>query len=46
LQTGFTALCAEANVAQKRAQAPPPEAGDHDRVVRFEHTRPGPSRDD
>jgi hypothetical protein len=29
LQTGFTALCAEANVAQQRAQAPPPEAGDH-----------------
>ncbi|MDX6687337.1 MAG: hypothetical protein QOF26_3399 [Baekduia sp.] len=46
LQTGFTALCAEANVAQRRAQAPPPEAGDHDGggVVPFtggERRRPG-----
>jgi hypothetical protein len=37
LQTGFTALCAEANVAQKNAQAPPPEAGDH--VSRFTPSR-------
>ncbi len=28
LQSGFTALCANANVAQKAASAPPPEAGD------------------
>jgi hypothetical protein len=27
LQTGFTALCAEANVAQREANAPPREAG-------------------
>jgi hypothetical protein len=36
LQTGFTRLCATANVAQQQADAPPPEAGDH-RVARFEH---------
>jgi hypothetical protein len=45
LQTGFTSLCAEADLAQRRAQAPPPEAGDHDDGPRFTHT-PGPSRDD
>jgi hypothetical protein len=48
LQTGFTTLCAGANVAQKRAQAPPPEAGDHDRSTpstRLTHPRE-PSRDD
>ncbi len=28
LQTGFTRLCAEANVAQRHADAPPAEAGD------------------
>jgi hypothetical protein len=50
LQTGFTALCAEANVAQRHADAPPPEAGDHanaaePNIARF--TRPhGASRDD
>jgi hypothetical protein len=36
LQTGFTRLCATANVAQQQAAAPPPEAGDH-RAARFEH---------
>jgi hypothetical protein len=49
LQSGFTALCAEANMAQKRAGAPAPEAGDHpgaraddaENVHRFE--RPGAS---
>jgi hypothetical protein len=39
LQSGFTALCAEANDAQQRADAPPPEAGDGTNVTRFE--RPG-----
>lgn len=28
LQTGFTRMCAQANVAQQQADAPPPEAGD------------------
>jgi hypothetical protein len=28
LQTGFTRMCAQANVAQQEAQAPPAEAGD------------------
>jgi hypothetical protein len=36
LQTAFTTLCAEANVAQRHAQAPVPEAGDH-RDARFIH---------
>jgi hypothetical protein len=48
LQSGFTRLCAQANVAQKHADAPPPEAGDHARStseVRFIHPR-DPSRDD
>src|SRR3954466_10702541 len=35
LQSGFTRLCAEANVAQERADAPPPEAGDHGSPERF-----------
>jgi hypothetical protein len=39
LQTGFTRLCAQANMAQQHAQAPPPEAGD--RVDRFVHEPPG-----
>jgi hypothetical protein len=30
LQTGFTALCAHADVAQKAAGAPPREAGEHE----------------
>jgi hypothetical protein len=34
LQTAFTRLCAEANVAQEAAQAPPAEAGD---AKRFSH---------
>jgi hypothetical protein len=29
LQTAFTRMCAEANVAQQQADAPPSEAGDH-----------------
>jgi hypothetical protein len=29
LQSGFTTLCAQANLNQQRADAPPPEAGDH-----------------
>lgn len=33
LQTGFTRLCATANVAQQAADAPPPEAGDDRRFV-------------
>jgi hypothetical protein len=38
LQTGFTTLCAEANVAQRHARAPAPEAGDHrDARVVHEH---------
>jgi hypothetical protein len=45
LQSGFTALCAEANVAQRAAQAPPPEAGDGNGTGRFTHAS-GPSRDD
>jgi hypothetical protein len=45
LQSGFTALCASANLAQRETGAPPPEAGGHDRADRFEHTR-GQSRDD
>jgi hypothetical protein len=35
LQTGFTRMCAQANVAQQQADAPPREAGQR----RFEHTR-------
>jgi hypothetical protein len=35
LQTGFTRLCAQANVAQEQADAPPPEAGDHGSRERF-----------
>jgi hypothetical protein len=34
LQTGFTRMCAEANVAQKEADAPPREAGER----RFAHS--------
>jgi hypothetical protein len=45
LQSGFTALCAEANVAQKQAGAPPPEAGDETNVARFERPHRA-SRDD
>lgn len=33
LQTGFTRMCAQANLAQQQADAPPREAGDH-RFVR------------
>jgi uncharacterized protein YbaA (DUF1428 family) len=48
LQTGFTALCAEANVAQKRASQPA-EAGADDspdgNVTRFERPQRA-SRDD
>jgi hypothetical protein len=40
LQTGFTTLCAEANVVQKRTQSPA-EAGD-DNVTRFERPRTSP----
>jgi hypothetical protein len=38
LQTGFTTLCAQANIAQRQADAPPPEAGDDrpSNVTRFE----------
>src|SRR3954451_1897835 len=36
LQAGFTRMCAEANVAQKEADAPPREAGER----RFAHTGP------
>jgi hypothetical protein len=35
LQSGFTRLCAQANVAQEQADAPPPEAGDHGSWERF-----------
>jgi hypothetical protein len=35
LQTAFTALCAEANVAQRHADAPAPEAGDGRQRRRF-----------
>jgi hypothetical protein len=48
LQTGFTTLCAEANVVQKRTQTPA-EAGDESNVTRFERphtTHHLPSRDD
>ncbi|WCB93663.1 hypothetical protein DSM104299_02379 [Baekduia alba] len=38
LQTGFTTLCAQANVAQQRA-ATPAEAGAADNVRRFERPR-------
>ena len=38
LQSGFTTLCAGANVAQRQAGAPPPEAGD--RQERFRHSSP------
>lgn len=38
LQSGFTALCAQANVMQRVAGAPPPEAGDA-RADRFRHER-------
>ena len=34
LQTGFTRMCAQANVAQQEADAPPREAGDR----RFQHS--------
>jgi hypothetical protein len=37
LQTGFTRLCAQADVAQQHADAPPAEAGDH----RFSRTPGG-----
>ncbi len=39
LQTGFTTLCAEANVVQKRTQMPA-EAGDGANVTRFERRAP------
>lgn len=38
LQSGFTALCAQANLAQQDADAPPAEAGDA-RAQRFERRR-------
>jgi hypothetical protein len=41
LQTGFTRLCAGANVAQKQAAAPPPEAGDHAIADAMRFTRTG-----
>jgi len=39
LQSGFTTLCAGANVAQKEAGAPPREAGEQ-RQERFRHAPP------
>ncbi|WP_187368783.1 DUF1360 domain-containing protein [Baekduia soli] len=39
LQTGFTALCGRANLNQRAAGAPAPEAGDHDRAQRFSSAR-------
>jgi hypothetical protein len=39
LQTGFTTLCAGANLAQKEAGAPPREAG-RQREERFRHSPP------
>jgi hypothetical protein len=39
LQTSFTALCAQANVAQKEAGAPVREAGEQ-RQERFRHSEP------
>ncbi|WP_205698686.1 DUF1360 domain-containing protein [Conexibacter sp. SYSU D00693] len=39
LQTGFTKLCATANVAQQEADAPPPEAGDGKVVVEGRFSR-------
>jgi uncharacterized protein DUF1360 len=41
LQSGFTRLCAQANVAQQRADAPPPEAGDGTATARFSRRGPG-----
>jgi hypothetical protein len=41
LQTGFTTLCAQANVSQHHANAQPPEAGDRT-VTRFERPRRQP----
>jgi hypothetical protein len=40
MQTGFTTLCATANVEQRRANAPAPEAGDHE-APRFKHRANG-----
>jgi hypothetical protein len=48
LQSGFTTLCASANVAQKEAGAPPREAGDHEiaEAVRFARRAPAAGEGD